>query len=253
METIQEIQQALRAEPSAEDLLRWSSDPRKGVQKELAAFAKREEKKRLEEKRLAALYTFEEKYYAKDLLVAGCDEAGRGPVAGPVTVAAVILPPHWQCSGLNDSKKLSAAKREALFEIIRKEAIAYRIVHVSAAEIDRLNIYQAVCQGMKKAVEELNPAAGALLSDAMPVAVDMPIEALIKGDSRSASIAAASILAKVSRDRLMDLYAQEYPGYGFEIHKGYLTEAHRAALDTLGPCAIHRQTFEPIKSMIGLK
>lgn len=249
-ETIAFIRERLAANPTPAELLRWSADSRTGVRQAVAAYTRREEKRRAETERLQKLYTYEREWYVQGkFLVAGTDEAGRGPVAGPVTVAAVVLPPELELVGLNDSKKLSAAKREDLYQRIREEALAYRIVHVSAAEIDRVNIYQAVINGMEQAIRELQPAAEAVLSDAMPLAPGVPVRAIIHGDALSASIAAASVLAKVSRDHLMDLYDREYPGYGFALHKGYLTELHLHKLQELGPSPIHRRSFEPVKSM----
>ncbi len=251
IETVEEIRKKLKVNPSIEDLLRWNSDPRKGVQTALEQYSRRRRKEDEEHKRIRNLFRYEEELYKEGYaLVAGTDEAGRGPVAGPVTVAAVILPREWYCEGLNDSKKISRKKREKLFEMIRKESVAYSIVHVSAAEIDSENIYQAVVNGMIKATGQLNPYPDYLLSDAMPLTLSIPVQPLIKGDAKSGSIAAASILAKVSRDRLMELYDKEYPEYGFALHKGYLTEAHQDALQKYGPTIIHRKSFEPIKSMM---
>lgn len=253
-ETIAVIKQKLAMNPSLEDLLRWGEDPRQGVQTALQQYAKRKKRAREEHSRLLKMYRFEDLAYREGYVhIAGTDEAGRGPVAGPVTVAAVILPPHWECVGLNDSKKLSPAKRDLLFDQIREAAVAYSVVHVSAAEIDSLNIYQAVLRGMETAVLQLEVSADYLLSDAMPVKLQIPVKSIIHGDALSASIAAASILAKVSRDRLMKLYAEEFPEYGFDIHKGYLTEMHRKAIEKYGPTPIHRHSFEPIRSMTGYK
>lgn len=249
-ETVAAIKQRLQEGATPEEIIRWSGDERSGVRQALQAHQRREERRERETQRLRNLYRYERDLYARGYtLVAGTDEAGRGPVAGPVTVGAVILPPEWHCIGLNDSKQLSPEKREQLYRDIVEHAIAYKVIHVSAAEIDETNIYQAVQEGMRRAVAELTPAADAVLSDAMPFAVEVPLQAIVHGDALSASIAAASILAKVSRDRLMCLYDEEYPGYHFSVHKGYLTELHREMLERLGPCPIHRRSFEPIKSM----
>ncbi|KWZ78805.1 ribonuclease HII, partial [Anaerococcus hydrogenalis] len=172
------------------------------------------------------------------------------PVAGPVTVAAVILPPHAMLDGLNDSKKLSAVTREKLFKEIIETAIAYKILHIPVEVIDSVNIYQAVLDGMQAVTMSLQPAAQVLLADAMPVALPIPVQAIIRGDSQSASIAAASILAKVSRDHVMEELDIQYPQYGFAAHKGYLTEHHLSMLKKYGPSPVHRKSFEPIKSMI---
>lgn len=176
--------------------------------------------------------------------ICGIDEAGRGPLAGPVFAAAVLLPFGAQIDGLNDSKKLSDAKRRALFPEICEKAVAYGIGSASAQEIDEINILQATFLAMRRAVEAMTVQADYLLVDGNRLTVfGIPAEAVVKGDSRSANIAAASILAKVSRDTLMEKLAEEYPHYGFEIHKGYGTKAHYAALEKFGACPIHRQTF----------
>ena len=176
--------------------------------------------------------------------IAGTDEAGRGPLAGPVCAAAVILPFGIEIPGLTDSKKLTEKKREALFPIIQEKALAYAIEFAWVEEIEEYNILHASQNAMRRAVEALNPAADFVLvdgnrSDGFPV----PDRTIVKGDALSLSIAAASVLAKVSRDRLMMEYAKAYPGYGFEVHKGYPTKAHYEALRTLGPCEIHRPSF----------
>jgi len=180
--------------------------------------------------------------------VAGVDEAGRGPLAGPVVVAACILDPSHIPSGLNDSKKLTAAKREALYEqILATSHVA--IVSVSAQTIDAINIRAATLQGMAQAVRGLavQPAYALIDGRDVPPGLPCPGESLIKGDARSVSIAAASILAKVTRDRLMVRAVEFWPGYGFERHMGYGTEAHLDAIKRLGPCPIHRLSFAPLK------
>jgi len=180
--------------------------------------------------------------------VAGVDEAGRGPLAGPVVVAACILDPNHIPLGLNDSKKLTSAKREALYEQILATSHA-SIVSVSAQTIDAINIRAATLQGMAQAVRGLavQPAYALIDGRDVPPGLPCPGEALIKGDARSVSIAAASILAKVTRDRLMARAAEFWPGYGFERHMGYGTEAHLDAIKRLGPCPIHRLSFAPLK------
>jgi len=180
--------------------------------------------------------------------VAGVDEAGRGPLAGPVVVAACILDPNHIPLGLNDSKKLTSAKREALYQQILATSHA-SIVSVSAQTIDAINIRAATLQGMAQAVRGLavQPAYALIDGRDVPPGLPCPGEALIKGDARSVSIAAASILAKVTRDRLMARAAEFWPGYGFERHMGYGTEAHLEAIKRLGPCPIHRLSFAPLK------
>nr|WP_330217554.1 ribonuclease HII [Planococcus halocryophilus] len=184
-------------------------------------------------------------------LVAGIDEAGRGPLAGPVVTAAVILPED--CSslvGLDDSKQLSKAKRDEFAETIKRIAISYSVHVQSPEEIDRLNIYQATRSSMTKAALALTPAPSIVLADAMMLDLPTPCESIIKGDAQSLSIAAASILAKTGRDALMVDYAVQYPHYGFEKHAGYGTKEHVAALEKYGPCEIHRKTFEPVKTLL---
>ncbi len=184
-------------------------------------------------------------------IVAGVDEAGRGPLAGPVSVAAVVLPDEYAHAILNDSKKLTEAKREKLYHELTTDArIRWCCVLVEADEIDQLNILGATHEGMRRAVRGLGDDVDAALIDGRPVKT-FPIRqvALVKGDSLSYSIAAASVIAKVTRDRLMVRLATQYPGYGFEIHKGYPTTAHLKALKRLGPCPQHRRSFGPVAQM----
>lgn len=194
------------------------------------------------------LYKYEEELYDKQIeLVCGVDEVGRGPLAGPVVVAACIMPPLLRIKGINDSKKLSEKKREEIYKIIVKEAIAYNVVFVSEKEIDELNIYQATKKGMLEAIKGLKVEPQHVLIDAMPLGeLDLPHTSIIHGDALSASIAAASILAKVTRDHFMEKMDVKYPNYGFKRHKGYCTKAHVEALEKYGPCAIHRKTFAPV-------
>ena len=191
------------------------------------------------------LWAIENARYSDEIqMICGVDEAGRGPLAGPVYAAAVILPRDLVIEGLNDSKKLTEKKREELFDVITARALAYGIGSASEREIDEINILQATFLAMRRAIE------------AMPVRPDLALidgnrdsdfgvrsETVIRGDSLSANIAAASILAKVTRDRVMERFAEEYPVYGFEVHKGYGTKRHYEALRAYGPCPIHRQSF----------
>ena len=181
-------------------------------------------------------------------VVAGVDEAGRGPLAGPVTVAAVVLPDDFTHPVLNDSKQLSEKKREILFEELTNDArIRWHCVAVEADEIDRLNILQATWEGMRRSALALDPRPDAVLIDGRPVKnYPLPSVALVKGDSLSHSIAAASIIAKVTRDRIMYALADEFPEYGFAIHKGYPTPQHLAALKKHGPCPQHRRSYAPV-------
>lgn len=183
-------------------------------------------------------------------LICGVDEAGRGPLAGPVCAAAVILPKGLVIPGLNDSKKLSDKRRRELFPIIQQEAVSFGVAFASQEEIDEINILQATFLAMRRAMEQLNPQPEfALIDGNRETDFGVPCKTVIKGDSLSANIAAASVLAKVTRDNWMMETAEKYPGYGFEIHKGYGTKAHYAALEKLGPCPIHRRSF--LKKLYG--
>jgi len=183
--------------------------------------------------------------------VAGVDEAGRGPLAGPVVAAAVVLRPDHPIDGVNDSKKLTERQRERLFDQIMAEALAVGIGSASPADIDRINILQATRQAMLEAVQHLSPQPDILLIDGITtIASPLQQQTIKRGDSRSASIAAASIIAKVSRDRLMLDYDQRYPQYGFARHKGYGSAAHLAALRQHGPCPIHRLSFGGVRELV---
>lgn len=192
------------------------------------------------------LWSIENELYDSGLngCICGVDEAGRGPLAGPVCAAAVILPRNIEIVGLNDSKKLSAKKRDILFDEIIEKAVAYGVAFVDQQEIDRINILNATFSAMNKAIAQLEPVPSIALVDGNTVrGIKYSARSIIGGDGKSASIAAASILAKVSRDRFMLQMAERYPEYGFEKHKGYGTKAHYAALAEYGPCPIHRITF----------
>ena len=178
--------------------------------------------------------------------IAGIDEAGRGPLAGPVVAAAVILPEEFELPGLTDSKQLSATARERLYPLIRAQALAVGIGVARAEEIDRINILQATLRSMQRAVGRLAVPADFLLIDGN-VPVPLPQQTLVKGDSRSLSIAAASVVAKVVRDRIMTTYDRLFPGYGFASHKGYGSDAHRRAIAHLGPSPCHRRTFGGVR------
>ncbi len=189
---------------------------------------------------------------ARYVVVAGVDEAGRGPLAGPVVVAAVVLDPHRPIDGLNDSKKLSEARRERLYPLIVERSLAHCVVIVGPEEIDRLNIFQATMAGMSRAVAGLALTATEALVDGNHLPKDLPCRgrAIVGGDALEPAISAASILAKVTRDRLMVAMETQYPGYGFAVHKGYPTPAHLAALECLGPCREHRRSFAPVKRLL---
>lgn len=180
--------------------------------------------------------------------IAGVDEAGRGPLAGPVAAAAVILPRGFACPGLDDSKKLSAAKRERLYAVLTGDArVVWAVATADRAEIDQLNILRATHLAMRRAVAELDPQPDHCLIDGLPVrGFPLPYDAIVKGDGRSLSIAAASIIAKVTRDRLMRELDLEFPQFGFAKHQGYGTKAHLEALRIHGPCCHHRRSFQPV-------
>lgn len=191
------------------------------------------------------MWEIEEELMAQGITaICGVDEAGRGPLAGPVCAAAVILPEHLEIPGLNDSKKLTDKKRRELFPIIKEQAIAYGIAFASETEIDEINILQATFLAMQRAIDQLEGKANfALIDGNREKDFGLPVKTVVKGDSRSANIAAASVLAKVTRDLYMEELAEKYPEYGFEIHKGYGTKAHYAALTEHGASPVHRQTF----------
>lgn len=199
------------------------------------------------------MWEIEQGYYDRGIqMLCGVDEAGRGPLAGPVCAAAVILPANVDIPGLNDSKKLSDKKRRELFPLIKEKAVAYGIAFADHKEIDEINILQATYLAMERAIAQLKVRPEAAIIDGNRAKdFGIPVETVVHGDSRSASIAAASILAKVTRDDYMLQMAEENPGYGFEIHKGYGTKAHYEALEKLGACPIHRMSF--LKKFYGEK
>ncbi len=199
------------------------------------------------------MWEIEDSLYEQGILsICGVDEAGRGPLAGPVCAAAVILPPHLEIPGLDDSKKLTDKRRRELFPIIKEQAIAFGIGFASHEEIDEINILQATFLAMERALAQLEGKADfALIDGNRERDFGLPVQTVVKGDSRSANIAAASILAKVTRDDYMEAMASEYPQYGFAIHKGYGTKAHYEALRTYGPSPIHRMSF--LKKFYGQK
>ncbi len=183
--------------------------------------------------------------------IAGCDEVGRGPMAGPLVCASVVLDPSHKIVGLNDSKKLTEKKRETLAKEIKKHAKAYHVVFIEHNEIDALNIYKATQKGLLESILGLTIDVDYVLIDAMPLpALSKPHLSIIKGDQKSASIAAASILAKVARDNYMKTIAEKFIGYGFEKNKGYPTKEHKLALEKLGPCEIHRKSYAPVADAI---
>ncbi|HWR39020.1 MAG TPA: ribonuclease HII [Patescibacteria group bacterium] len=231
------------------------NDQRQSVQKLFDVWKRRQQHEQMDRERVARLYQYEREITTRGCRrIAGVDEAGRGPLAGPVQVAAVILPGECYIPELNDSKKMTETQRERAYEVIRKQALAIASVAVPVERIDEINIYQATLQGMYQALQELNDGFEAVLVDAMPLPeLTVPWHALIGGDRLSASIAAASVIAKVERDRLMAQYDRQYPGYGFGRHKGYGTSEHLMAIQDQGPCPIHRRSFAPVKEYLDLQ
>ena len=252
MATIKEIKEQLANIQRLDDplLAELEQDSRSGVIQAIAK-QKREIQKRIDEdERLEGMLAYEKECYARGMeLIAGVDEVGRGPLAGPVVAAAVILPKGCKISGLNDSKKIPKSKHKEIYEAVLRNAIAIGIGVKDNHVIDQVNIYEATKLAMMEAIGQLDPQPQHLLIDAMKL--DLPISqtSIIKGDANSLSIAAASIVAKVTRDQMMEEFDKEYPGYDFAKNAGYGTANHLAGLDQLGVTPIHRRSFEPIKSM----
>ncbi len=222
----------------------YGSDQRAGVLSIVQNAKKKLDKYNKELERLESIREFEKKYEEDYEYICGIDEVGRGPLAGPVVACAVILPKGCRIIGVDDSKKLSAAKREALYDEILDKAVAVGIGYVGPERIDEINILQATYEAMRQAVAALDPSPDLLLIDAVRIPeLDVKQVPIIHGDARSISIGAASIVAKVTRDRLMDEMEEKYPGYSFAKNKGYGTQAHIEGLQKLGPCEIHRKTF----------
>ncbi|SEK37878.1 RNase HII [Carnobacterium iners] len=238
-------------QPLDERISIFRLDQRKGVSVALKSWGKRLEKQREKERKLKVMLENEELIWANGLSwIAGIDEVGRGPLAGPVVAAAVILPKDFQILGINDSKQLSSEKREQLFIEIQKHALGIGIGVKDQDIIDDVNIYQATKLAMLEAIQHLPQVPEYLLIDAMRLPTPIPQESLIKGDSKSLSIAAASIVAKVTRDRMMVEYDRLYPGYGFAQNSGYGTKLHLAGLEKIGVCPIHRHSFAPVRQTL---
>ncbi|EMP71191.1 ribonuclease HII [Streptococcus sobrinus DSM 20742 = ATCC 33478] len=255
MATIKEIKDLLAgvtdlASPIFKEL---AADERSGVQ---AAIKKRQREIQAdlaEDKRLETMLTYERELYATGLeLIAVIDEVGRGPLAGPVVAAAVILPKNCKIKGLNDSKKIPKKKHGQIYQQVMEQATAVGLGFQSNEIIDQVNIYQATKLAMKEAVAKLDQQPQHLLIDAMELDLEISQTSIIKGDANSLSIAAASIVAKVTRDRLMADYDKQYPGYDLAHNAGYGTKSHLEGLKKLGVCPIHRRSFEPVKSMVEL-
>ncbi len=245
---------AVRGEPlSAECEVALAGDPRAGARAVLAAVERRRRENRAEGQRLRGLLCFEAALWEGGVeRVAGVDEAGMGPLAGPVVAAAVVLPRGFRPRGLDDSKKLSGRARERLAAELKVGAAAWALGIASPREIDRLNIYRAGLLAMRRAVEALERRPEHLLVDARRIPeLRIPQQGIVKGDSRSLSIAAASVLAKTARDAMMESLEREHPGYGFARHKGYSAPEHLEALRRLGPCPAHRRSFAPVREALG--
>ena len=252
MPTIKEVKERLAMideldHPLFEELI---LDGRAGVKAAISK-RKRELQKQVDEDlRLEKMLAYEKELYAQGIdLIAGVDEVGRGPLAGPVVAAAVILPKACKIPGLNDSKKIPKSKHKEIYEAVLQEAIAIGIGVKDNHVIDQVNIYEATKLAMMEAIGQLEPQPQHLLIDAMKLDLPIPQTSIIKGDANSLSIAAASIVAKVTRDQMMEEFDREYPGYDFAQNAGYGTAKHLAGLDKLGVTPIHRRSFEPIKSM----
>ena len=252
MPTIKEVKERLAMideldHPLFEELI---LDGRAGVQAAISK-RKRELQKQVDEDlRLEGMLAYEKELYTQGIdLIAGVDEVGRGPLAGPVVAAAVILPKACKIPGLNDSKKIPKSKHKEIYEAVLQNAVAIGIGIKDNQVIDQVNIYEATKLAMMEAIGQLEPQPQHLLIDAMKLDLPIPQTSIIKGDANSLSIAAASIVAKVTRDQMMEEFDKEYPGYDFAQNAGYGTAKHLAGLDKLGVTPIHRRSFEPIKSM----
>ena len=252
MATIKEIKEQLANIQRLDDplLAELEQDSRSGVIQAIAK-RKREIQKRIDEvERLEGMLAYEKVCYARGMeLIAGVDEVGRGPLAGPVVAAAVILPKACKIPGLNDSKKIPKSKHKEIYEAVLQNAIAIGIGIKDNHVNDQVNIYEATKLAMMEAIGQLEPQPQHLLIDAMKLDLPIPQTSIIKGDANSLSIAAASIVAKVTRDQMMEKFDREYPGYDFAKNAGYGTANHLAGLDQLGVTPIHRRSFEPVKSM----
>ena len=252
MATIKGIKERLASIQRLDDplLTELEQDSRSGVIQAIAKRKKEIQKRLDEDERLEGMLAYEKECYAREIeLIAGVDEVGRGPLAGPVVAAAVILPKGCKISGLNDSKKIPKSKHKEIYEAVLQNAIAIGIGVKDNHVIDQVNIYEATKLAMMEAIGQLEPQPQHLLIDAMKLDLPIPQTSIIKGDANSLSIAAASIVAKVTRDQMMEEFDCEYPGYDFTQNAGYGTANHLAGLDKLGVTPIHRRSFEPVKSM----
>ncbi|MBZ2090270.1 ribonuclease HII [Streptococcus parasanguinis] len=252
MATIKEIKEQLASIQRLDDplLTELEQDSRSGVIQAIAKRKKEIQKRLDEDERLEGMLAYEKELYTQGIqLIAGVDEVGRGPLAGPVVAAAVILPKACKIPGLNDSKKIPKSKHKEIYEAVLQNAIAIGIGVKDNHVIDQVNIYEATKLAMMEAIGQLEPQPQHLLIDAMRLDLPIPQTSIIKGDANSLSIAAASIVAKVTRDQMMEEFDCEYPGYDFTQNAGYGTANHLAGLHKLGVTPIHRRSFEPVKSM----
>jgi ribonuclease HII len=250
IKTIQEVESLLKEIDNPNDPLikELTKDSRKGVIQLMNRWVKKMELERRAKAKFIEMTMFERKYQELGYeWIAGVDEVGRGPLAGPVVAAAVILPSDFHLSGIDDSKKLSENKREEFFKIIQEKAVAIEVGVIEAEVIDEINIYEATKKAMNNAIQSLSKQPDVLLIDAMKLNTPFLEESIIKGDAKSISIAAASIIAKVTRDRMMKQYAVQYPEYRFEQNMGYGTKDHLEAIQLYGITPLHRRSFAPIK------
>ena len=256
MTTIKEIKELLATVKELDNplFLEFEKDPRSGVQKEIYKRKKAIQVELDENLRLETMLSYEKELYKRGVtLVAGVDEVGRGPLAGPVVAAAVILPKNCKIRGLNDSKKIPKKKHLEIYHAVQDQALAIGIGIMDNQVIDQVNIYEATKLAMKEAISQLSLQPEHLLIDAMKLELPISQTSIIKGDANSLSIAAASIVAKVTRDELMKEYDQQYPGYDFTTNAGYGTAKHLEGLEKLGVTPIHRTSFEPVKTLVSTK
>ena len=253
MATIKEIKEVLATiiDLDSPVFKEFEKDSRSGVQKEIEKRKKAIQAEMDENLRLGAMLRYEKELYVQGInLIAGVDEVGRGPLAGPVVAAAVILPQNCKIKGLNDSKKIPKKKHKEIFQAVKDSALAIGIGIMDNHVIDQVNIYEATKLAMKEAISQLEPQPEHLLIDAMRLDLPITQTSIIKGDANSLSIAAASIIAKVTRDNIMANYDQEFPGYDFSQNAGYGTAKHLEGIEKHGVTPIHRTSFEPIKTLV---
>ena len=256
MTTIREIKELLATVKELDNplFLELEKDTRSGVQKEISKRKKAIQAELDEDLRLESMLSYEKELYKQGLtFIAGVDEVGRGPLAGPVVAAVVILPKNCKIKALNDSKKISKKKHLEIYHAVQDQALAIGIGIMDNHIIDQVNIYEATKLAMKEAISQLSPQPEHLLIDAMKLELPISQTSIIKGDANSLSIAAASIVAKVTRDELMKEYDQQYPGYDFTTNAGYGTAKHLEGLEKLGVTPIHRTSFEPVKTLVSTK